>query len=116
MDIKDLYVNLPIQGIINAIKHWLNINGNDKETIKQLIQIIQSIMEQNYFQYNNKFYQPKEGIAMGSPISGLMAEAYLQHIEGKHIKNWLNTGEITYYRRYVDDVIILYDTKKYKIQ
>jgi len=51
-------------------------------------------------------------IAMGSPISGLIAEAYLQHIEGKYIKHGLNTNEITYYRRYVDDILILYDTTK----
>jgi len=50
MDIKDLYVNLQIQGIMNAIKYWLNKNENDKGTTKQLIRIIQSIIEQNYFQ------------------------------------------------------------------
>jgi len=26
MDIKDLYMNLPTQGIINAIRYWLNKN------------------------------------------------------------------------------------------
>ena len=29
LDIKDLYVNLPINGILNATKHWLQINNNE---------------------------------------------------------------------------------------
>jgi len=92
--------------------YWLNKNENDKETTKQIIRIIQSIIEQNYFQYNDIYYQPNKGVAMGSPISGLIAEAYLQQIEGKYNKHWLNTNEITYYRRYVDDIVILHDSTK----
>ena len=38
-------------------------------------------MGQNYFQYNNQYYKPENGIAMGSPISGILAEIYLQLIE-----------------------------------
>ena len=37
LDIKDLYVNLPIQGIIQAAKFWLNKNINDMELIKQTL-------------------------------------------------------------------------------
>jgi hypothetical protein len=42
-------------------------------------------MEQNYFQYNDQFYKPDKGIAMGSPISGTIAEVYLQWIENEYI-------------------------------
>ena len=49
---------------------------------------------------------------MDSPISGTMAETYLQYIEETYIKQWCDTGEITHYKRYVDDIIIIYDAKK----
>jgi hypothetical protein len=49
---------------------------------------------------------------MGSPISGTMAETYLQYIEETYIKQWWDTGEIIHYKRYVDDIIIIYDAKK----
>ena len=112
MDIKDLYVNLPIQGIIKSTKYWLNKSSNNEEIIKQVLNILQTIMKQNYFQYKDKLYQPEKGIAMGSPISSTMAESYLQYIEGTHIKQWWDAGKITYYRRYVDNIIIIYDTTK----
>ena len=64
-------------------------------------------MEQNYFQYNNQYYKPQKGVTMGSPISGTIAEIYLQKIEEEYIKQWLDSQEISYYKRYVDDIIIL---------
>jgi len=63
-------------------------------------------MEQNYFQYNDQFFKPAKGIAMGSPISSTIAEIYLQHIENEYIKQWLDSKEICYYKRYMDDIII----------
>jgi len=50
LDIKDLFVNLPIQGILTTTKFWLNRNTNDNELIKQTLYILEIIMKQNYFQ------------------------------------------------------------------
>ena len=49
---------------------------------------------------------------MGSPISGTLAEIYLQHTEELFIKQWIESQEIFYYKRYVDDIIIIYDQNK----
>jgi hypothetical protein len=53
-----------------------------------------------------------KGVAMGSPLSSIIAEIFLQHYENTHIKQTLETGHITYYTRYVDDILIIYDTNK----
>ena len=60
LDIKDLYVNLPKQGLIQSAATWLdrNINKVPKEEKTQILQILQVIIEQNYFQHNNKYYKP----------------------------------------------------------
>ena len=73
LDIKDLYVNLPINGILNATKHWLQMNNNEGTTITQILNVTQTILEQNYFQEIFK------------PNSGTMAEVYLQYVESTHI-------------------------------
>ena len=41
---------------------------------------------------------------MGSPLSGTLAELYLQRIEKEYIKQWIDSEEIYYYKRYVDDI------------
>jgi len=48
---------------------------------------------------------------MGSPLSGTLAELYLQKIEKDHVKLWQDSKEISYYKRYVDD-IITYNTDR----
>ena len=53
LDINDLYTNLPIKGIIEATKHWLGQSTVSKGEKEQIIPILETIVQQNYFQYNN---------------------------------------------------------------
>ena len=50
LDIKDLYVNLPIQGIIQTIKFWLRKHNNSSMVIEQTLHLLKIIPKQNYFQ------------------------------------------------------------------
>jgi hypothetical protein len=109
LDIKDLYVNLPTQGVLHAAKSWLQRGLSNGDMNKQILILLNTVTEQNYFQYNNQFYKPHKGTAMGSPISGTIAEIYLQHIENDYIKHWLDRNEICFYKRYVDDIFIIYN-------
>jgi len=47
---------------------------------------------------------------MGSPISGTIAEIFLQHLEHNHIKPFIESKQILYYTRYIDDILMIYDT------
>jgi hypothetical protein len=67
---------------------------------------------QNYFQFDNKFFQPNKGIAMGSPISDTEAEILLQYYKDSLVKNNLENTNIKFYNRYVDDILIIYDEQK----
>jgi hypothetical protein len=49
---------------------------------------------------------------MGSPISSLIAEIFLQQYEDANIKHLLDTKKLAYYARYVDDILIIFDTTK----
>jgi hypothetical protein len=46
---------------------------------------------------------------MGSPISSTFAEKYLQYLEEIYIKLWIESKEIIMYKRYMDDILIIYD-------
>jgi hypothetical protein len=98
LDIKDLYVNLPVQGILQTTKFWLSKHNNTNTTIEETLQLLETILKQNYFQYNNQLFRPEKGIAMGSPISSTIAEIYIQFLEELYVKHWLNTKQILYYK------------------
>ena len=45
---------------------------------EQTLYLLKVILKQNYFQYNNQFFQPEKGIAMGSNMSSTIAQIYFQ--------------------------------------
>jgi hypothetical protein len=49
---------------------------------------------------------------MGSRISSTIAETYIQFLEVLHVKQWLDSKQILYYKRYVDDILIIYNQNK----
>jgi hypothetical protein len=72
-------------------------------------------MEQNYFQFDQKYYKQMEGLAMGAPTSAMLAETFIEHMEHKYIYPILNTQQIIAYYRYVD-ILIIYNKKKTNIE
>jgi hypothetical protein len=95
-NIKDLYVNIPIEETLKITELQL-LKNDDATKTKQIINTLRTIMTQNYFSFQDTIYHPNKGIAMGSPISGTMAEIFLQHIEDNHIKQALDTKNIILY-------------------
>jgi len=115
LDIKDLYVNLPIQNIINITKFLLNKNNNETMIVQQTLDLIRVILNQNYFQYNDRYFKPTKGIAMGSPPSGTLAEIYLQFSEELTIRHQMDSWIVEKYHNIkgnVDDILIISDQNK----
>jgi len=44
---------------------------------------------------------------MGSPVSGSMAEVFLQHLKETIIKHLLDTKIVSFYTRYADDILLI---------
>jgi uncharacterized protein (UPF0147 family) len=109
LDIKDLYVNIPLKETIDITRTQL-LKNNNTQTTNQIINLLEVILMQNYFVFQEQIYQPDKGVAMGSPISGTMAEIFIQHLEDCLIKHLLDSKTIAFYSRYVDDILIIYDS------
>jgi len=110
-DIKDLYVNIPVSETLNIAKTKL-LQTKDTQIAQQILTILKEALSQNYFTFQQRFYQPEQSIAMGFPISGIVAEIFLQHFEDINIKHLLDTKSLAFYTRYVDDILIIYDTTR----
>ena len=64
--------------------------------------------KESYFIFNGLLYKQIDGVAIGSPLGPSLANAFLSY----HEKNWLNNCsqefKPVFYRRYVDDIFILF--------
>jgi hypothetical protein len=107
-DIKDVYINIPITETLNIVKTKF-LQNNDTHIAHQVLILLKEVLSQNYFTFQQRIYQPEQGIAMGSPIYGIIAEIFLQHFEDTNIKHLLDTKNLAFYTRYVDDILIIYD-------
>jgi glycerol-3-phosphate cytidylyltransferase-like family protein len=74
------------------------------------------ITRQNYFAHKKQIVVQHDGLAMGVPSSGLIAEIFLQHIEHSYIIHSTQKHKIINYCRYVDDILIIFDPNHSNIQ
>jgi len=101
---------------------WLKLSSNVEslmmefsiccKTTHQIMTLLSTILRQNYFSFLGQIYLPDKGVAMGSLISSTMAEIFLQQIENSIIKHPIDAKILSFYTRYVDDILLIYDSTR----
>jgi hypothetical protein len=105
LDIKDMYTNIPCleastMAIDLAKNNDLDFLGFTETDIMTLLKIV---TDNNFFSFNGSMYKQVTGLPMGSRISGLLANIFVDHLERLLVPSL----PLTIYNRYVDDVFIL---------
>jgi hypothetical protein len=78
---------------------------------KELMTWYDVITKQNYSTHNDKTTFQRDGLAMGAPSSGLIAEFFLQHLEHLHLTWITEKHKLVNYCRYVDDIFLIFDAE-----
>jgi hypothetical protein len=87
-------IPIPMQNKLYITKQQLHKHNVDRQVATDVLNILETILKQNYFQYEGNFYKPQTGIAMGSPLSGIIAEICTQHLEHQLLKHALENKDI----------------------
>ena len=89
-DVNALFTSIPIEPAVNIIKIHLE---EDKElqsrttmTVKHICCLLEFCLKNTYFLFNSRFYEQTEGAAMGSPISPIVANLFMEDLEVQPIK------------------------------
>jgi len=59
LDIKDLYVNIPLKETIGITRTQL-LKNNNKQTTNQIFDLLEVIIRQNYLVFQKQIYQPNK--------------------------------------------------------
>ena len=70
-------------------------------TPTQIVDFLNFVLRSTYFQYNGSIYEQKDGAAMGSPVSAVIANLYMEEFEERVIARACYKRKI--WKRYVDD-------------
>jgi hypothetical protein len=100
-----LFTNVPTDETIEIILRKVfqpgvrQFHGMTREILKKLV----ICTKESHFQFNGRFYEQIDGVAMGSPLGPLFANAFMSDFEEKHIGK-LREMSLNIWLRYRDDV------------
>ena len=115
-DITNLYTNILVKETKTILANTMKYHQTDPQTQKEILRWYDVITWQNYFTHNWGIITQKDGLTMGAPSSGLIAELFLQRIENTHLARLSHKHKIINYFRYVDDILIIFDSAHSDIQ
>ena len=102
LDVVSLYTTIPIQeAITNATDRILNpVLHLCRQDISDLLQVTLNNM---YFSFRDQVFRQREGLPMGSSISGILAILFMEKLETIALSFHIM---ISPYKRYVDDIYL----------
>ena len=109
IDVKSLYTCIPHQEGIQACKEALHSNLESNPTrpdISVLICLLEIVLKNNTFEFDNNFYKQTQGIAMGTKL----APAYANIFMGKLEQSILSHAPLkpSFYRCFIDDIFMFW--------
>ena len=84
-DVKVLFTSVPIQHALNIIEKLLKedtgLQNRTTMSTKHIMGLLEFCLRSTYFTYQGKYFEQVEGAAMGSPISPIVANIYMESFE-----------------------------------
>lgn len=106
-DVKSLFTNVPVEGALKSVKRAIdNISEGDLPVPRaDYVKLVTLCVKFGAFTFNDGEYKQHKGLAMGSPLSAVMASLYMETLEVDHFERIMGRSATWY--RYVDDVIVI---------
>ena len=93
-DVKALFTSVPIKPAINTIKKLLEedpeLHKRTSLSVKNITRLLEYCLTSTYLMFQGRFYEQQEGANMGSPISPIVANLYMEQFENQAINTALH--------------------------
>ena len=115
LDVDSLFTNISLKETINICTNLLYksvdvIEGIYKSEFENLLSLA---TQESYFMFDDILYKQKDVVAMGAPLGPTMANVFLSLYETKWFKQCPNGFKPVFYRRYVDDIFVLFKSDEH---
>ncbi|CAF94542.1 unnamed protein product [Tetraodon nigroviridis] len=114
-DVTSLFTCIPTSEATEAIhKHLLldkNLQDRTALSPAQICTMLDLCLNTTYFQFRESFYRQKHGCAMGSPVSPIVANLYMEEVEKRALSSFTGAAPSRWFR-YVDDTWVKIQTKE----
>ncbi|XP_038148866.1 uncharacterized protein LOC119788543, partial [Cyprinodon tularosa] len=108
-DVTSLFTCIPITEAVETVRTRLeqdsDLNNRTNFTPDQICTLLGLCLSTTYFKFRGNFYRQKHGCAMGSPVSLIVANLYMEEME-KRALDTFNGIPPSHWFRYVDDTFV----------
>ena len=105
-DVSALFTSIPVPVALQVINSKISTHTNFTNVCKiptvKFIKLLEFTLTNCIFFFNKKFYKQLQGAAMGSPVSPVIENIYIEYFESLAIPS--SPTLIKWWLRYVDDV------------
>ena len=109
--IESLFTDVPIEGAVQAERQVLEsdpgLAHGTMLTPAEIADLLNFVLRSTYFQYNGSIYERQEGAAMGSLVSVVIANLYMEAFEEQAIESAPYKRKV--WKHYVDDTSTILD-------
>ena len=114
-DVTSLFTSVPIQPVLNIIQQRLatdqDLQNRTSMTIQHIINLLEFCLNSTSFVFQGQYYQQMEGAAMGSPLSPIVANIFMEKFEKEALETAPHPPIL--WKRFVDDTFVILE-EKYK--
>ena len=106
MDVSALYTNIEKKECIDSVKSALEEESNPEIPIGFVLRLLEVLLENNIFTFNNNLYKQIIGVAMGCKPAPLLANVFMsKNIDSKITQL---SHKIKFFKRFLDDIFLIY--------
>ena len=96
---------LPYMIVVDVTIPYLSLQKRTTMSIPNIMDLLEFCLRCTYFTYRGKFYEQVEGAAMGSPISPIVANRFMENFEMRALQSSPNPPLL--WKRFVDDTFVI---------
>ena len=113
LDIKALFTSIPLEETIQISADELYAETDTVSNLSkdEFVDLLTLATKESCFLFDSQYYTQIDGVAMGNPLGPTMANIFMSQFEKKWIDDCSLVSRPTYYRRYVDDIFVLFNDK-----
>lgn len=105
-DVKNMFPNIPPEECFPLVSNILDRHKIIPYIKQEILEGLEFCIGQNYFVYKEDIFLQQSGLPIGSPLSPLLADIFMDSLENNILKSPLAKKNVVFWLRYVDDILL----------